>query len=157
MCRARRVGAARDDHRGESQELRALAVELRPKALDDFGLGAAIERLAETYRAATGMPSTCSRGGRPAARRGRDGALPHRPGEPDERRQARRAARPASRPPPGAAVIAVVEDDGAGFDPRRDRRPGSDVDAGARASSCQVRSGRVTSRRGTTIAVEVPL
>src|SRR5581483_9752249 len=37
------------------QELRALAVELRPKALDDFGLEAAIERLADTYSRRTGI------------------------------------------------------------------------------------------------------
>jgi signal transduction histidine kinase len=38
------------------QEVRRLAVELRPKALDDFGLVPAVERLAETFRASTGLP-----------------------------------------------------------------------------------------------------
>jgi signal transduction histidine kinase len=38
------------------QEVRRLAVELRPKALDDFGLVPAVERLAETFRASTGIP-----------------------------------------------------------------------------------------------------
>jgi signal transduction histidine kinase len=37
------------------QELRALAVELRPKALDDFGLAPALERLIDTYRKRTGL------------------------------------------------------------------------------------------------------
>ena len=37
------------------QDVRRLAVELRPKALDDFGLVAALERLAETFTAATGI------------------------------------------------------------------------------------------------------
>jgi signal transduction histidine kinase len=37
------------------QELRALAVELRPKALDDFGLSAALERLIDTYSRRTGL------------------------------------------------------------------------------------------------------
>jgi two-component system, NarL family, sensor histidine kinase DevS len=37
------------------QELRALAVELRPKALDDFGLSPALERLIETYSRRTGL------------------------------------------------------------------------------------------------------
>src|SRR5205085_419869 len=37
------------------QDVRRLAVELRPKALDDFGLLPAVERLAETFRAATGI------------------------------------------------------------------------------------------------------
>ena len=37
------------------QDVRRLAVELRPSALDDFGLAAAVERLAETFREQTGM------------------------------------------------------------------------------------------------------
>ena len=36
--------------------MRRLAVELRPKALDDFGLVAALERLVETFSEATGIP-----------------------------------------------------------------------------------------------------
>jgi two-component system, NarL family, sensor histidine kinase DevS len=37
------------------QDVRRLAVELRPKALDDFGLVPAIERLVETFREHTGL------------------------------------------------------------------------------------------------------
>ena len=37
------------------QDVRALAVELRPKALDDFGLVSAIERLVETFAEQTGI------------------------------------------------------------------------------------------------------
>jgi two-component system, NarL family, sensor histidine kinase DevS len=37
------------------QDVRRLAVELRPKALDDFGLVSALERLAETFREQTGI------------------------------------------------------------------------------------------------------
>ena len=37
------------------QDVRALAVELRPKALDDFGLVSALERLVETFREQTGI------------------------------------------------------------------------------------------------------
>jgi signal transduction histidine kinase len=37
------------------QDVRRLAVELRPKALDDFGLVPALERLVETFREQTGM------------------------------------------------------------------------------------------------------
>ena len=36
-------------------DVRRLAVELRPKALDDFGLAAALERLRETFSEQTGM------------------------------------------------------------------------------------------------------
>ena len=35
--------------------MRRLAVELRPTALDDFGLATAVERLAGTFREHTGM------------------------------------------------------------------------------------------------------
>ena len=72
------------------QDVRRLAVELRPSALDDFGLAPALERLVDTYR------SSCDRrrAGDPARRRAapdrdRDDALPHRPGGAHERRQAR--------------------------------------------------------------------
>jgi signal transduction histidine kinase len=37
------------------QDVRRLAVELRPSTLDDFGLSTAVERLAETFRDNTGM------------------------------------------------------------------------------------------------------
>jgi signal transduction histidine kinase len=37
------------------QDVRRLAVELRPKALDDFGLVPALERLVETFGEATGI------------------------------------------------------------------------------------------------------
>ena len=37
------------------QDVRRLAVELRPKALDDFGLVPAIERLVGTFREQTGI------------------------------------------------------------------------------------------------------
>src|ERR1044071_10068811 len=37
------------------QDVRRLAVELRPKALDDFGLVPALERLAETFSEHTGI------------------------------------------------------------------------------------------------------
>jgi two-component system, NarL family, sensor histidine kinase DevS len=37
------------------QGVRRLAVELRPKALDDFGLEAALERLTDTFREQTGL------------------------------------------------------------------------------------------------------
>jgi two-component system sensor histidine kinase NreB len=37
-------------------QLRTLAIELRPTALDDFGLVAALERLIESYSRRTGIP-----------------------------------------------------------------------------------------------------
>ena len=40
------------------QDVRALAVELRPSALDDFGLGPAVERLAHTFGERSGIETT---------------------------------------------------------------------------------------------------
>jgi signal transduction histidine kinase len=40
------------------QDVRALAVELRPSALDDFGLGSALERLAQTFGERSGIETT---------------------------------------------------------------------------------------------------
>ena len=48
------------------QDVRALAVELRPSALDDFGLEAALERLAHTFGEQSGIDTTV------------DVSLPHR-------------------------------------------------------------------------------
>ena len=76
------------------QDVRRLAVELRPKALDDFGLLPALERLAQTFTEQVGIDDR--RRGEPrrdaAAGRGRDRALPARAGGADERRQARARA-----------------------------------------------------------------
>src|SRR5262249_44810701 len=38
------------------QDVRRLAVELRPKALDDFGIVPAVARLTDTFTASTGIP-----------------------------------------------------------------------------------------------------
>jgi len=49
------VGEVRDLVRSTLQDVRRLAVELRPKALDDFGLVAALERLTESFAEQTGI------------------------------------------------------------------------------------------------------
>ena len=73
------------------QDVRRLAVELRPKALDDFGLVPALERLAETWREQTGIEVdfVARLGDEQLPERDRDRALPDRAGGADERRQAR--------------------------------------------------------------------
>ncbi len=57
------------------QDVRRLAVELRPKALDDFGLVPALERLADTFHEQTGIEVERGHGGdrgrRPRVRRRR--------------------------------------------------------------------------------------
>jgi signal transduction histidine kinase len=143
------------------QELRALAVELRPKALDDFGLGAAIERLADTYSRRTGIVidvHVASLGDRlpedveTALYRIVQESLTNVA----KHAGAATASVTVHRRP--CAVTAVVEDDGGGFDPAA-------ITTGLGLTSIRERaelvSGtvRVESRPGvgTTIAVEVPL
>ena len=46
------------------QDVRRLAVELRPKALDDFGLIPALERLTQTFSEQTGITARARSGGR---------------------------------------------------------------------------------------------
>ena len=80
------IGQALDD-------VRRLAVELRPAILDDFGLVPALERLAhslETRSALAGQLHNDADRRQPPTKRTRDSALPDRPGSTRERRQARR-------------------------------------------------------------------
>jgi two-component system, NarL family, sensor histidine kinase DevS len=49
------VGEVRDLVRSTLQDVRRLAVELRPKTLDDFGLVPAVERLTESFAEQTGI------------------------------------------------------------------------------------------------------
>jgi signal transduction histidine kinase len=143
------------------QELRALAVDLRPKALDDFGLGAAIERLADTYSRRTGIAVDVHVAGLTDRLPEDIETALYRIIQESLTNVAKHAgAATASvtvhrRP---RVVSTVIEDDGAGFDPAA-------VTEGLGLTSMRERaelvSGtvRVESRPGggTTIAVEVPL
>ena len=51
----RLLGELRETIAGSIRDLRALAIELRPTALDDFGLRAALERLTETFGRRSGL------------------------------------------------------------------------------------------------------
>jgi signal transduction histidine kinase len=53
-----RLAGLRLDVAASIEDLRDLIADLRPKVLDDFGLGAALERLAEATRRRTGLPVT---------------------------------------------------------------------------------------------------
>ena len=55
----------------EIANLRSLITELRPAALDELGLGAAIEGLVDNHAAATGMDMQVS-----LSSRGREGSSP---------------------------------------------------------------------------------
>jgi signal transduction histidine kinase len=144
------------------QDVRRLAVELRPKALDDFGLVPALERLAETISERSGIPVQI------AAQLG-DERLP---GEIETTlyrlvqealtnvvKHARAKHVSILLVRRQDRVTAVVEDDGQGFDPQTTREDALGL-VGMR-ERIGIVGGRlnVESRpdAGTTIAVEVPL
>ena len=143
------------------QDVRRLAVELRPSALDDFGLVPAVERLVDTFREQSGLQVDLE------ARLGEE----RLPSEAEmtlyrviqealtnivKHADARRVSILLHRK--SGAVLAVVEDDGSGFDPSSTRTNALGLDgmrerlalAGGRL---QVES---TSGAGTTLVAEVP-
>jgi len=144
------------------QDVRRLAVELRPKALDDFGLVPALERLVQTFSEQTGI----------------DVQLESRLG--DERlaaeiettlyrlvqesltnvvKHAHASTVSIVLVRRDGKVTAIVEDDGRGFDQAEARRDGLGL-VGMRERAALV-GGRLTiessAGAGTTIAVEVPV
>jgi signal transduction histidine kinase len=145
---------------GTLQDVRRLAVDLHPKALEDFGLTAALERLIETWGAETGIEIDL------AARLG-DGEVS------DEAATAiyrivqealtnvvkHAAARHVSilLTRKNERVVAVIEDDGHGFDPGREA-DGSGIQ-GMR-ERVELLDGRLriesSAGSGTTLVVEVP-
>ena len=143
-------------------DVRRLAVELRPKALDDFGLVPALQRLAETFAEQTNVDVHVE------AALG-DSRLP---GEAEtavyrivqealtnviKHANARTVSVVLTRK--GEAVVVVIEDDGRGFDPNADKVGGLGL-LGMRERIALV-GGRLSvesaPHRGTTVAVEVPL
>jgi len=148
--------------RSTLQDVRQLAVELRPKALDDFGLAAALERLSESFAEQTGIAV------------GFESTLPADRLAPEIETALYRIvqecltnivkhARAGSvsivlgRKP--GAVTAVVEDDGVGFDPAKTREEGLGL-IGMRERVALV-GGRLTIESrpgaGTTFVAEVPV
>jgi len=144
------------------QDVRRLAVELRPSALDDFGLVPAIERLAGTLaeqselvvdlEARLGeqrLPAEAETALYRIVQEALTNVVKHA--------SARRVSITLVRKQ-GFAVV-VVEDDGLGFDPRT-TRTGSLGFVGMR-ERVELVGGRLTVESapgaGTTIAVEVPV
>jgi signal transduction histidine kinase len=143
------------------QDVRRLAVELRPKALDDFGLAAALERLVQTFADATGIDAQLedSLGGErlPAevettlyriVQEALTNVVKHA--------QARNVSILLVRRE--GAATAVIEDDGAGFDPAATHDGGLGL-LGMRERLALV-EGRLTvesGETGTTVVAEVPL
>ncbi|HMB18682.1 MAG TPA: GAF domain-containing sensor histidine kinase [Gaiellaceae bacterium] len=146
---------------GTLQDVRRLAVELRPKALDDFGLIAALQRLAETFAEQTGirmhveaalgdsrLPAETETALYRIVQEALTNVIKHA--------QAGTVSVVLTRK--GDRVVAVIEDDGRGFDPEdmRDERLGL---LGMRERIALVDGQLSVESRpgeGTTIAVEVP-
>ena len=144
------------------QDVRRLAVELRPSALDDFGLVAALERLAASFAEQTGisvdfqtaladerLPEEVETALYRIVQESLTNVVKHA--------QARRVSILLARN--DGAVKAVVEDDGQGFDPAKQTDGGYGL-MGMRerlallGGRLEVESGH---DGGTTIAAEVPV
>jgi signal transduction histidine kinase len=143
------------------QDVRRLAVELRPSALDDFGLAPAVERLVDTFREQSGLqvdleahlgearlPSEIETALYRVVQEALTNIVKHA--------GATRVSVLLRRKDGG--LLAVVEDDGAGFDPSRTREAALGL-AGMRERLALV-GGRLqiesASGAGTTLAAEVP-
>jgi signal transduction histidine kinase len=143
------------------QDVRRLAVELRPSVLDDFGLVAALERLAESFGEQTGiridfetsladerLPEDVETALYRIVQESLTNVVKHA--------RARHVSILLARR--DGAIKAVVEDDGQGFDPAKEASDGFGL-VGMRerlallGGRLEVESG---SRGGTTIAAEVP-
>jgi signal transduction histidine kinase len=144
------------------QDVRRLAVELRPSALDDFGLVAALERLAASFAEQTGisvdfqtaladerLPGEVETALYRIVQESLTNVVKHA--------RARRVSILLARV--NGAVKAVVEDDGQGFDPAEQTGDGYGL-VGMRerlsllGGRLEVESGR---DGGTTVAAEVPV
>jgi signal transduction histidine kinase len=144
------------------QDVRRLAVELRPKVLDDFGLVAALERLTETFAEQTGilvrfesglggdrLPAEVETALYRIVQESLTNIVKHAHAQTISITVARK---------PGAVVV-VVEDDGHGFDPADVREGGFGLEGmrervGLLDGRLQVESGEGA---GTTLVAEVPL
>jgi signal transduction histidine kinase len=143
------------------QDVRRLAVDLRPKALDDFGLVAALERLTDNFREQTGLsvdfvtglddeplPSETATALYRIVQEALTNVIKH----------SRAGSVSILVTRKNEQVAVVIEDDGVGFDP--ERSPDGFGIQGMReriellGGSLRVESGPET---GTTLAVEVPL
>jgi signal transduction histidine kinase len=144
------------------QDVRRLAVELRPKALDDFGLVPALERLVETFAEGTGidvqleprlgdarLPEHIETALYRLIQEALTNVVKHAHATTVSILLVRRDGR----------VSAIVEDNGRGFDPVEARADGLGL-VGMRERAALV-GGRLTIEAaegsGTTIAVEVPV
>jgi signal transduction histidine kinase len=139
-----------------------LAVQLRPKALDDFGLVAALERLVQTFAEGTGisvdletqlhderLPEELETSFYRIVQEALTNIVKHAEAQHVSVLLVRRES----------SVTLVVEDDGQGFDPSATREDGLGL-LGMR-ERVELHDGKLTieasPQRGTTLVVEVPL
>jgi len=145
------------------QDVRRIALELRPKVLDDYGLVSALERLTRTFSARTGIPVDLE------ARLSRDERLPAeietalyrivQEGLTNIAKHADPTRASVLVTPKNGSVVLVVEDNGNGFDPAAAHEEGLGID-GMRERVALL-EGRLTiesgKEAGTTLVVEVPV
>ena len=147
---------------GTLQDVRRLAVQLRPKALDDFGLVAAVERLVQTFSEATAirvdleaqlgderLPAEVETTLYRIVQEALTNIVKHAGASRVSILLVRRS---------GSATV-VIEDDGQGFDPSELREEGMGI-IGMR-ERVELHEGRLTVEStpgsGATLVAEVPL
>jgi signal transduction histidine kinase len=144
------------------QDVRRLAVELRPKVLDDFGLVPALERLTETFGEQTGLRVRFESGLGDERLSGDVETALYRVVQESltnvvKHAEAHTVSVVLTRKP--RSVVAVVEDDGHGFDPAGVRPEALGL-AGMRERAALVEGKAQVETAlggGTTIVVEVPV
>jgi signal transduction histidine kinase len=145
---------------GTLQDVRRLAVELRPKALDDFGLQAALERLSETFAEQTGialevearlagrLPSEVETALYRIVQEALTNVVKHA--------HAQRVSIVLMRK--DGSVAALIEDDGRGIEPGSD---GGGLGLVGMRERVSLLGGRLTvesaAERGTSVVAEIPL
>jgi two-component system, NarL family, sensor histidine kinase DevS len=144
------------------QDVRRLAVELRPKVLDDFGLVPALERLTETFGEQTGITVRFEAGIRderlpPESETALYRIVQEALTNIVKHAQARNVSIVLTRK--AGSVAAVIEDDGQGFDPALVREDGFGIE-GMRERVALL-DGRLevesSAESGTTLVAEVPV
>ena len=155
------LAALRELAVGTLRDVRRLAVDLHPKTLDDFGLVSALERLIETWEAGTGISVDLAAHLGSEELSGEAATALYRIVQEALANVVKHAAAQhvsilLTRK--NGRVVAVIEDDGKGFDPAQESA-GSGIE-GMR-ERVQLLDGRFRIESGegsgTTLVVEVPL
>ena len=147
---------------GTMQDVRRLALELRPKALDDFGLVTALERLTTTFERQSGIVVDVEAGHSAQARQPTETetALCRIVQEALTNMLKHAAPRRASvlLTPKERTLLLVVEDDGRGFDPAVAGNGGLGLDGMRERVHLLDGTFKLESSpgSGTTLVIEVP-